>query len=71
MSDPASKLIDVTHLAGTMTGADHAALRRYQDALYLATYWPDVENFRACVAAYDALISTAKFGAEDGADQKH
>lgn len=62
--------IDVTHMMGkgTMTPADHALLRKYQDTLYIATYWPDVEHFRACVAAFDAMVAAAK-GASDGAHQ--
>lgn len=50
--------IDVTHMTGSrLTAADAALLRKYQDALYIATYWPDVEHFRACVAAYDAMVA--------------
>jgi hypothetical protein len=50
--------IDVTHIAGSrLNAADAALLRKYQDTLYLSIYWPDVEHFRACVAAYDAMIA--------------
>jgi hypothetical protein len=50
--------IDVTHMAGAkLTASDAALLRKYQDTLYLSIYWPDVEHFRACVAAYDAMIA--------------
>lgn len=50
--------IDVTHIAGSrLSAADAALLRKYQDTLYIASYWPDVENFRACVAAFDAMIA--------------
>lgn len=61
--------IDVTHIAGSkLTASDAALLRKYQDTLHLAIYWPDVENFRACVAAYDAMIQPTS-GANDGAHQ--
>lgn len=50
--------IDVTHMAGSrLSAADASLLRKYQDTLHLAIYWPDVEHFRACVAAYDAMIA--------------
>jgi hypothetical protein len=50
--------IDVTHKLGTrLSASDAALLRKYQDALQIAIYWPDVEHFRACVAAYDAMIA--------------
>jgi hypothetical protein len=50
--------IDVTHMTGSrLTAADAALLRKYQDTLYTATYWPCVEHFRDCVAAYDAMVA--------------
>lgn len=57
--------IDVTRMAGAkLTASDHALLRKYQDTLYIATYWPDVEHFRACVAAFDAMVAAAKGGSQ-------
>jgi predicted nucleotidyltransferase len=56
--------IDVTNKLGTrLSAADSDLFRRYDDAFKLAVYWPDVENFRNCVKAYDAMIA----GGTDGA----
>lgn len=66
-SDDGIAGVDVSHITGTrLNASDAALLRKYQDTLYIATYWPDVENFRACVAAYDAMIQPTN-GADDGA----
>lgn len=49
--------IDVSHLAGSkLSAGDKAAFDRYQKAFDLAVYWPAVEHFRACVAAYDEMV---------------
>lgn len=53
--------IDVSHKLGTrLSAADSAMFRKYDDAFKLAVYWPDVENFRNCVKAYDAMIGGGK-----------
>lgn len=50
--------IDVTNKLGTrLSAADSDLFRKYQDAFHIAIYWPDVEHFRACVAAYDAMTA--------------
>lgn len=59
--------IDVTHLLGrNPTGDRLAAFARYDTAFQLAVYWPDVEHFRACVKAWDAMMQGPADGARDG-----
>lgn len=58
---------DVTYLIGTgrISDAQIAALRRYNDTFQVACYWPCVENFRACVTAYDDLLAQESQGANE------
>ncbi len=40
----------------SLNDADRVLFRRYQDAFHLAVYWPSVDNFRACVKAFDEMV---------------
>lgn len=51
-------VVNVTPMLGRhLSPADQQLFARYHTAFQLAIHWPDVENFRACVAAYDEMVA--------------
>lgn len=54
--------IDVSHLCGRNPPSDESRVlfTKYQTAFDLCLYWPDVEHYRQCVAAFDALRASMR-----------